>query len=53
MIKNYFYLVVGLLCVLFAVTHTWNGFEKTLPVLDSSEIDGRTKKLFSLMSGTS
>jgi hypothetical protein len=46
MIKNYFYLIVGLLCVLFAVTHTWNGLETVLPVLDSTEIDGGTNTIF-------
>lgn len=46
MIKNYFYLIVGLLCILFAVTHTWNGLETALPVLDSAEIDGETKTIF-------
>ena len=46
MIKNYFYLIVGLLCVLFAVTHTWNGLETALPVLNSTEIDGSAKTIF-------
>lgn len=46
MIKNYFYLIVGLLCVFFAVTHTWSGLENALPVLDSSEIDSGTKTMF-------
>jgi hypothetical protein len=46
MIKNYFYLIVGILCLLFAVTHTWNGLEKILPVLDDSEIDVGTKTIF-------
>ena len=46
MIKNYFYLIVGILSVLSAVTHTWNGLETALPVLDSAEIGGGTRTVF-------
>jgi uncharacterized membrane protein len=46
MVKNYFYLVLGLLCVLSAVTHTLNGLETALPVLDSATIDGNTRTVF-------
>ena len=46
MIKNYFYLIVGFLAVLFAVTHTLNGLETALPDLDGTSIDGSTKTIF-------
>jgi len=46
MVKNYFYLIVGVLAVSFAVTHTLNGLETALPVLDSATIDGSTKTIF-------
>jgi len=46
MVKNYFYLIVGLLCVLFAVTHTLNGLGTALPVLNSTTIDSSTKTIF-------
>ncbi len=36
MIKNYYYLIVGVLCILFAVTHTTNGTGVVLPVLFNS-----------------
>ena len=45
MVKNYIYLVVGLLSVLSAVTHTLNGLGTALPVLDSV-IDDSTKTVF-------
>jgi predicted transcriptional regulator YdeE len=46
MAKNYFYLIVGFLFVLFAVTHTLNGLGTALPVLDNAMIDGGTKTVF-------
>lgn len=46
MIRNYFYLIVGLLCVLFAVTHTLNGFETSLLTLQNSQIENDTKVAF-------
>ncbi len=46
MVKNYFYLVVGVLCILFAVTHTVNGVTTTLPALDNSTIDDNVKVVF-------
>ena len=46
MVRNYFYLVVGLLCLLFAVTHTLNGLTTTLPVINNAAIDGSTKVTF-------
>ena len=46
MVKNYFYLIVGFLAVLFAITHTLNGLGAVLPVLDGAAIDDSTKTIF-------
>jgi hypothetical protein len=46
MIKNYFYLIVGILSILFAVTHTMNGLGTALPTLDGTTIDSSTKTVF-------
>ncbi|HJV78465.1 MAG TPA: hypothetical protein VJ602_08785 [Paludibacter sp.] len=39
-------MTVGLLCILFAVTHTLNGMATTLPILDNIEIENNTKVAF-------
>lgn len=46
MVKNYFYLVVGLLCILFAIAHTLNGTTTVLPVLDNVGIGISLKTTF-------
>ena len=46
MVKNYFYLIVGVLCLLFAVTHTLNGVATSLQILDNSVIENNTKVAF-------
>lgn len=46
MVRNYFYLIVGLLCILFAVTHSLNGLTTTLTTLDNSQLDNSTKISF-------
>ena len=46
MVKNYFYLIVGVLVVLFAITHTLNGLGTALPVLNGAAIDVSTKTIF-------
>lgn len=46
MIKNYFYFIVGILCVIFAVTHTMNGFATSLQILENSLIENNTKVAF-------
>jgi len=46
MVKNYFYLIVGILCILFAVTHTLNGITTSLQILESSLIENNTKVAF-------
>lgn len=42
-IKNYYYLVVGILSILFAFTHAWNGQTTVLPIVNVSNIDLATK----------
>ncbi len=46
MIRNYFYLIVGCLCILFAVTHTLNGMSSALPMLDNAAMAHDTKVAF-------
>lgn len=46
MVKNYFYLITGVLCVLFAVTHTINGISTSLQALGNSVTDNNTKVVF-------
>jgi hypothetical protein len=46
MIRNYFYLIVGCLCILFAVTHTLNGMSSALPLLDNAALTHDTKVAF-------
>jgi hypothetical protein len=45
-VKNYYYLVVGVLCILFAVTHTINGVTTTLEALDNVAISDDIKVAF-------
>jgi hypothetical protein len=42
-VKNYYYLVVGLLSILFSFTHALNGQTAVLPIVDASNIDLSTK----------
>lgn len=42
-IKNYYFLIVGILSILFSLTHAWNGQETVLPVINISSIDQATK----------
>lgn len=46
MVKNYYYLIVGVLAVLFAFTHAWNGQSAVLPMLDVDTIDINTRTVF-------
>lgn len=46
MIRNYYYLIVGLLCIVFAVTHTLNGIQNVLPVLEQVGIKNSEKTIF-------
>jgi len=42
-IKNYFYLIVGILSILFSFTHALNGQTTVLPIIDVSHINLTTK----------
>lgn len=46
MVKNYFYLIVGVLCLVFAVTHTLNGVSTSLKELNNSVIENNSKVVF-------
>jgi uncharacterized protein YybS (DUF2232 family) len=46
MVKNYYYLIVGVLCLLFAITHTLNGITTNLQILENSEIENNTRVTF-------
>ncbi|MCK9617001.1 MAG: hypothetical protein M0R21_04110 [Lentimicrobiaceae bacterium] len=46
MIKNYYYLIVGVLAILFAFTHAINGQTTVLPVLNVDTIDINTRTVF-------
>jgi len=46
MIKNYYYFIVGILCVLFAFTHALNGHTTVLKVFETNPIDINTKTIF-------
>jgi hypothetical protein len=46
MVKNYFYLIVGVLAILFSITHAWNGQTVVLPSLNASSITTDTKTIF-------
>lgn len=43
MIKNYYYLIVGLLSILLSFTHAWFGQTTVLSLTDASNIDLATK----------
>ena len=43
LIKNYYYLVAGIISILFSFTHAWNGQTSVLPVINTSNIDLATK----------
>jgi len=44
-IKNYFYLIVGILSVLFAFTHAMNGHLTLLTEIDKTSLDQATKTI--------
>jgi F0F1-type ATP synthase membrane subunit c/vacuolar-type H+-ATPase subunit K len=43
MVKNLYYLIVGLFCIISAVTHTLNGTTTILPVLDNPEMESSVR----------
>jgi hypothetical protein len=44
-VKNYYYLIVGILAILFSFTHAWNGQTAVLPIINASSIDLTTKTM--------
>lgn len=46
MVKNYYYLIAGILAVLFSVSHAWNGQTVVLPYLNVDTITTDTKTVF-------
>ena len=46
MIKNYYYLVAGILAIIFSITHALNGQNTILPFLQVSTIDTETRTIF-------
>lgn len=46
MVKNYFYLIVGVLCILFAFTHTTYGTSAVLPALANSGMENNLVTTF-------
>ena len=42
---NSYYLIVGILSILFSFTHAWNGQTTVLPIIDTSNIDLATKTM--------
>lgn len=45
-VRNFYFLTAGLLAILFALTHAWNGQSTVLPVLHVSAIAMDTQTIF-------
>lgn len=45
-VKNYYYLIVGILSILFSFSHAWNGQAMVLPTLDVEKITINTRTIF-------
>lgn len=45
-VRNFYYLIAGILAILFAVTHAWNGQSAVLPTLQVSAIAMDTRTVF-------
>lgn len=45
-VKNYYYLTAGILAILFAVTHAWNGQSVVLPKLHMEGVSVDTLTIF-------
>lgn len=45
-VRNFYYLIAGVLAMLFAVTHAWNGQSAVLPTLDIGAISTNTRTVF-------
>jgi hypothetical protein len=46
MVKNYYYLIAGILAILFSVSHAWNGQTIVLPTLNVEKISIETRTVF-------
>jgi hypothetical protein len=46
MIKNYYYLIAGILAIFFSITHAWNGQTVVLPTLNVDTITVETNTIF-------
>jgi hypothetical protein len=44
-IKNYYYLIAGILSIIFSFTHGWNVQTTVLPIVNASSIDLATKTI--------
>jgi hypothetical protein len=44
-VKNYYYLIVGILAILFSFTHARNGQTAVLPIINAGSIDLTTKTM--------
>lgn len=45
-VSNFYYLIAGILAILFAVTHAWNGESAVLPKLNIETISVDTQTIF-------
>ncbi|MGF9698529.1 hypothetical protein [Paenibacillus sp. MABNR03] len=45
-VRNFYYFIAGILAILFAVTHAWNGQSAVLPTLHVSAIAMDTRTVF-------
>lgn len=45
-VRNNYYLIAGVLAILFAVTHAWNGHIAVLPMLEIEEMTVSTRTVF-------
>jgi len=45
-VRNFYYLITGVLAMLFAVTHAWNGHSAVLPTLDIRVMSMDTRTVF-------
>lgn len=46
MVRNYYYLIAGILAIVFSITHAWSGQSVVLPSLDVDTITTDTKTIF-------
>lgn len=46
LIKNYYYFIAGILAIIFAISHAWNGQDVVLPTLDVAIINEDIRTIF-------